>query len=60
MTKGDSASVPAVEQCLFCHKTVDGENNPEIAKLLAHAGLDPAGEDGPRHHAAAHKLGAGA
>ncbi len=47
VTKGDSASVPAVEQCLFCHKTVHGQDNPEIAKLLAHAGLNPAGEMDP-------------
>ena len=44
VTKGEAATVPAVEQCLFCHKTITGENNLDIAKLLAHAGLDPTGE----------------
>ncbi len=48
VTKGDAATVPAVEQCLFCHKsvvgeTVDGQMNQEIIKLLAHAGLDAKG-----------------
>ena len=39
VTKADNATVPAVEQCLFCHKTATGLGNPEIEKLLAHAGL---------------------
>ena len=54
VTKGDAATVPAVEQCLFCHKTVTGDNepdrlgiidpsDPEIVKLLRHAGLDETG-----------------
>ena len=47
VAKGDAATVPSVQQCLFCHKTVTGESNPEIAKLLAHAGLDPAGTVDP-------------
>ena len=47
VTKGEAATVPAVEQCLFCHETITGENNPDIAKLLAHAGLDPTGENDP-------------
>lgn len=44
VTKGDAATVPAVEQCLFCHETITGEDNIEIAKLLAHAGLDATGK----------------
>ncbi len=51
VTKGDAATVPAVQQCLFCHKTivaeVDGQTNPEIAKLLAYGGLDPMGKEDP-------------
>ena len=47
VTKGDSATVPAVEQCLFCHKTITGEDKPMIAKLLAHGGLDPTGQRDP-------------
>lgn len=55
VSKGDAATVPAVDQCLFCHKNVVGEggsddrlgiidpNNIEIVKLLAHAGLDSRG-----------------
>ncbi len=48
VTEGAAATVPAVEQCLFCHKTVNGmpvqgEENAEIVKLLAHGGL---GADG--------------
>ncbi len=44
VTEGAAATVPAVEQCLFCHKTVngmptDGEENPEIVKLLGYGGL---------------------
>lgn len=33
--KGANASVPAVEQCMFCHKAVTGspEKAPEIAKV---------------------------
>jgi hypothetical protein len=34
---GDAATLPAVEQCLFCHGTIQGENAPpEIAKLVAY------------------------
>ena len=44
VTKGDSATVPAVEQCLFCHKTITGEDNLEIAKLLAYGGLTITGD----------------
>jgi hypothetical protein len=47
VSKGEAATVPAVEQCLFCHKTVTGQDAPEIAILLAHAGLNPAGEVDP-------------
>ena len=47
VTEGAAATVPAVEQCLFCHKTITGEANLEIAKLLAHAGLDPSGQEDP-------------
>ncbi len=48
VAKGDAATVPAVEQCLFCHKTivgetVDGEQNLEIVKLLGYAGLTSTG-----------------
>lgn len=33
----DEASVPAVEQCMFCHETIQGENAPpEISKVVAH------------------------
>ena len=40
VTKGDAATVPAVEQCVFCHKVITGQGaEPEIEKLLAHAGL---------------------
>ena len=45
--KGAAATVPAVDQCLFCHKTITGENNLEIAKLLQFAGLDAAGDPVP-------------
>ena len=36
VTKGDAATVPAVEQCLFCHKDVSGRTSQaqtEIAKV---------------------------
>jgi hypothetical protein len=36
VTKGDAATVPAVEQCLFCHKDIsgrDGQAQTEIAKV---------------------------
>ena len=36
VTKGDAATVPAVEQCLFCHKDIsgrDGEAQAEIAQV---------------------------
>ena len=40
VTKGDAATVPAVEQCVFCHKVITGQGgNLEIEKLLAYAGL---------------------
>ena len=46
VTKGDAATVPALEQCMFCHKTIADPGNPEIVKLLEHAGLafDPEGK----------------
>lgn len=36
VTKGDAATVPAVEQCLFCHKDIsgrEGDAQTEIAKV---------------------------
>ena len=39
VTKGDAATVPAVEQCLFCHKDISGrevEAQTEIAKVQQH------------------------
>jgi hypothetical protein len=52
VSKGAAATVPAVEQCLFCHTTVNGQpaqgsENPEIVKLLAHGGLGPDGLSSP-------------
>ena len=58
VSKGDAATVPAVEQCLFCHTKVAGgggddrlgiidPNNMEIVKLLQHAGLDAEGNPDP-------------
>ena len=47
VTKGDAATVPAVEQCLFCHTTVTGEDHPEIAKLLEYGGMDASGNMDP-------------
>ena len=47
VTKGDAATLPAVNQCLFCHTQITGENNLEIAKLLAYGGLDPSGQPDP-------------
>lgn len=44
VTKGESATIPAVEQCLFCHETITGEDNAEIAKLLGFGGLDSTGK----------------
>ena len=38
VTRGEAATVPAVEQCLFCHKTVEGQSETakaEIAKVRA-------------------------
>ena len=29
VAKGDAATLPAVQQCLLCHKTITGEENPE-------------------------------
>ena len=43
VVSGEAATVPAVEQCLICHTTVNGENNVEIAKLLEYAGRDKSG-----------------
>ena len=35
--KGDAATMPAVEQCLFCHATIQGKTAPpEVAKVVAH------------------------
>ena len=39
VTKGDAATVPAVETCLFCHKDIsgrDGDAQTEIAKVQQH------------------------
>jgi hypothetical protein len=44
---GDAATVPAVEQCLICHATVNGEAEVEIAKLLEYAGRDATGKIDP-------------
>ena len=36
VTRGAAATVPAVEQCLFCHKTIEGQKpsaQAEIAKV---------------------------
>ena len=47
VAKGDAATVPAVQQCLFCHKTIKPktvDENPELAKLLAYAGVQVEGE----------------
>jgi hypothetical protein len=45
VSQGDAATVPAVEQCLFCHETIVGVDNPEIAKLLEHGGLNSTGQE---------------
>ncbi len=40
VTKGEAATVPAVEQCLFCHKNIDGTTTSarqEIAKFRVNA-----------------------
>lgn len=46
VTKGEAATVPALEQCLFCHKQVVGTTDKakaEIAKVVeAYGGGDPA------------------
>lgn len=35
--KGDTASIPAVEQCMFCHTTIQGDQAPpEVAKVVEH------------------------
>ena len=37
VTKGEAATVPAVEQCLFCHKNIEGTTDTaraEISKVL--------------------------
>jgi len=35
VTTGEAATVPSVEQCMFCHTTVQGEQAPpEVAKLV--------------------------
>ncbi len=41
VTMGDAATVPAVEQCLFCHTTIADPENLELVKLLEHGGLNP-------------------
>ena len=33
VTKGEAATVPAVEQCLFCHKVVEGNTEPAVAQI---------------------------
>ncbi len=34
---GEAATVPAVEQCMFCHTTIQGADAPaEVAKVVAH------------------------
>lgn len=40
VSSGDEASVPALEQCMFCHTTINTETNPEISKLIAHFNAD--------------------
>ena len=44
VSKGQAATVPAVEQCLFCHKTIADSANPELAKLMGYVELGPQGE----------------
>ena len=44
VTKGDAATVPAVEQCLWCHTTIDGREHAEIVRLLEYGGLDAAAQ----------------
>jgi hypothetical protein len=44
VTKGDPATVPSIQQCLWCHTTIDGQRNAEIVKLLEFGGLDAAGK----------------
>ena len=33
VTKGEAATVPAVEQCLFCHKVVEGSTETAMAQI---------------------------
>ncbi len=33
VTKGEAATVPAVEQCLFCHKDIGGDTEAERAEI---------------------------
>ena len=33
VTKGEAATVPAVEQCLFCHKDIAGDTEAERAEI---------------------------
>ena len=43
VTKGEEATVPSVEQCLFCHNTVEGQTSTaraEISKFRPVAGAD--------------------
>ena len=46
VAKGGAATVPAVEQCLFCHKTIVDPANADIVKLLEYGGfgVDPDGK----------------
>lgn len=44
--KAAAATVPSLEQCMFCHRVITGttdEKQAEIAKLRANAGLDAEG-----------------
>ncbi|MQF69934.1 hypothetical protein FIM12_06345 [SAR202 cluster bacterium AD-804-J14_MRT_500m] len=35
--EGEPATIPAVEQCMFCHATIQGDKAPaEVAKVVAH------------------------
>ena len=41
VTIGDAATVPSIQQCMFCHTTIVGVDNPEIEELRR---LSAAGE----------------
>jgi hypothetical protein len=44
--KGSNASVPAVEQCMFCHKAVTGQGSEDPAKFAEIAKVRQAFESG--------------